>query len=148
MDDFRKWVKATYQHFDHERILANPDMKLLYEERTRVIEAIHSLKTKEGLSDLTRLKKECEQKDKVIEALQEDAQRWRAISNSERVRYLGSGGLGEDHQHIGLELWDKYPEHLRTQENGIAKLTVYVDTIRARLAQARVKEVRGAIDGL
>jgi len=59
----------------------------------------------------------------------EDASRWRALVTCERIRILGTGGLGTEHQHIGLELWDKYPgEH----PDGAEILTKFVDTIRNR----------------
>lgn len=63
--------------------------------------------------------------------LETDAGRWRALMSCERIRLLGTGGLGTDHQHIGLEIWDKYPKSIEV--NGKATLTVFVDTIRLRV---------------
>lgn len=59
----------------------------------------------------------------------EDAERWRALVSCDRIRILGTGGLGKDNQHIGLEVWDKYPG---THPDGSVDLTKFVDTIRSR----------------
>lgn len=58
-----------------------------------------------------------------------DAERWRALISCERIRILGTGGLGSDSQHLGMEVWDKFPVAL---EDGSEVLTKFVDTIRAR----------------
>jgi hypothetical protein len=66
--------------------------------------------------------------------VERDAERWRALINSGRVRVLGSARLGKDSrdQHIGLELWESYPWHkLNTEAHQKSQeaLTLYVDTI-------------------
>lgn len=65
-----------------------------------------------------------------------DAKRWRALINSQRIRILGSSGLGnDDYQHFGVELWDKYPERdglKEKNEYGKKVFTKYVDTIIER----------------
>lgn len=64
---------------------------------------------------------------------QSDAKRWRALLNSQRLRILGSSGLGsDDYQHFGVELWSKYPECDGLKEkndHGKEVFTKYVDTI-------------------
>jgi hypothetical protein len=68
----------------------------------------------------------CPVQDKV------DAERWRALMSCQRVRVLGSARLGEENQHIGLELWENFPQVVPTNEQSKAALTKFVDTIRKR----------------
>lgn len=60
-----------------------------------------------------------------------DAKRWNALVSSGRIRILGTGGLGEKHQHFGMEIWDLYPAQM-DNEYGKKVLTEYADTIIAR----------------
>lgn len=64
-----------------------------------------------------------------------DAKRWDALLNSGRIRIIGSGGLGTEHQHFGVELWDSYDKKYGAdleQAEGKQVLEKYVDTIIAR----------------
>lgn len=44
----------------------------------------------------------------------DDAERWRALMNSERLSILGTGGKGAT-IHIGLELWGQHPQNERVK---------------------------------
>lgn len=45
---------------------------------------------------------------KEMEELRVKAAKWDALMNCERIRILGSAGLGTDRQHFGMEIWSKY----------------------------------------
>lgn len=64
----------------------------------------------------------------AVERLQESASRWDALMSSERIRMIGCAQLDKEHQHLGLELWEKYPDiHIDSRDY----LIKYVDAIRA-----------------
>lgn len=72
-----------------------------------------------------------------IKDLQQDALRWRALMSCQRIRVLGSAGLGStEYQHMGLELWTKHMDV--DQERHLASvkdLEIFVDTIVASKEQ-------------
>lgn len=58
-----------------------------------------------------------------------NADRWEALVNQGRIRILGSARLGEDNQHLGLEIWENYPGG-QSKETRVNKeiLEIYFDT--------------------
>lgn len=70
---------------------------------------------------------------KELNYLVDKAKKWDALINSDLIRILGSGGLGENHQHFGMEIWDVHPpqEHYNS-EFGRDVLNTYVETIIKR----------------
>lgn len=58
-----------------------------------------------------------------------DAKKWNAIFNSQRIRILGHGGLETDSQHIGMEIWDNDKPKDLNNEYGQEVLDKYVKTI-------------------
>lgn len=85
-------------------------------------------------------------------ALREDAERWRALMASQRIRVMGSAGFhwrkpGEkigvrpgDYMHIGVEFWNvheaAHPSAEFPQEHSRELLTFYADRIRAKTNEA------------
>lgn len=68
-----------------------------------------------------------------LRKLRPDAERWRKLMNSGRIRIVGHGSLGKPGmQHVGfsVELWDKFP-HDVTKENkyGRETITTFVDSM-------------------
>lgn len=70
-------------------------------------------------------------------ALLADAERWRALMNSGRIRIMGSGGMkdGDDPRvaHVGLELWAWFPpdtDIAAINVYGQQRLTKYVDEVQ------------------
>lgn len=84
---------------------------------------------KEGLNGIVC---ECMTSCNCLENKIEKAEKWEALINSERIRVLGSGNLKGTHQHLSLELWDKYPGAFEASEPSRKVLTDYVDTIIKR----------------
>ena len=84
-----------------------------------------------------------------VERLREDAERWRALIASQRIRVMGSAGLyrdGDRHKkrsggrmHLGVELWNvhdaPHPSAEFPQERSREMLIFYVDQIRAALLE-------------
>jgi hypothetical protein len=66
-----------------------------------------------------------------LNEIESDAKKWRALINSKRIRILGSGGLGKDNQHFGMEIWDNYNDTI-DNSNGINTLNIFVETIIKR----------------
>ena len=61
-----------------------------------------------------------------------DAERWRALLNSKRIRVLGTAGIGSsDYQHFGMEVWSDFTDEGDTDlvSYGKETLTKYVDAI-------------------
>ena len=83
-------------------------------------------------------------------ALRVDAERWRGILASERIRPMGSAGIDSpgDYAHLGLELWTTYPESPEKQNNkiGIDWLTKFADKCRV-IQAARSKEDQACSSG-
>lgn len=79
--------------------------------------------------------KAASQKDVV-----EDAERWRALMGSGRIRILGTsgfeGGLG-NYRHMGLEIWTEYAGSGFDNAPGRESLIRYADTMRAVLAATK-----------
>lgn len=73
----------------------------------------------------------------------EDAERWRALMSSERIRVMGGSGFKYDtfpptpaaeHLHIGVEFWNKHPtanDPNYPQEHCRAWFKAYVDALVA-----------------
>lgn len=66
-----------------------------------------------------------------VQELRKDAERWRALLDSQRIRVLGSAGLGsKDYQHFGAEFWSTFPDVPEGESDyGKHVLTTYVDSI-------------------
>lgn len=84
---------------------------------------------KEGLNGIVC---ECMTSCGCLERKIEKAEKWEALINSERLRVIGTGNLGGHHQHLGIEIWDKYPGAFEASEPSRKVLTDYVDTIIKR----------------
>lgn len=78
----------------------------------------------------------------VPDDVQRDADRWRAMLGSARIRILGADGFGAtglpgsdpDYRHFGMEIWTHYPGWLTEKnEYGIDILTKYADICRAAM---------------
>ena len=78
----------------------------------------------------------------VPDDVQRDADRWRAMLGSARIRILGAAGFGAtglpggdpDYRHFGMEIWTHYPGWLTEKnEYGIDILTKYADICRAAM---------------
>lgn len=85
-----------------------------------------------------------------ITDLQRDAERWRALMSSQRIRVMGSAGFQRvdgkfiapsvDHAylHMGVEFWSvhesKHPSEEFPQDRCRDQLTAYVDHLRSRNA--------------
>jgi hypothetical protein len=68
-----------------------------------------------------------------------DAERWRALMASARLRMLGTAGFksedpNDKYRHMGLELWTQYggnpADHVAGNAEACAKLTAYADVMR------------------
>lgn len=80
------------------------------------------------------------------ERLREDAERWRALLGSARLRPLGwagfdadSPGHAEGYRHFGMEFWTQH-EASGANARSVQLLTDYADTARAALAKAPADE--------
>jgi hypothetical protein len=74
----------------------------------------------------------------VMDKLVEDAARWNAFLNSERIRFFGTAGPHGDYAHFGAEFWTVVlPDgaNSETTKRNREFLITYADT--ARLAQKR-----------
>jgi len=40
--------------------------------------------------------------------VEEKAALWDGLMSCDRIRILGTGSLGEEHQHVGLEIWETH----------------------------------------
>ncbi|ENR6204284.1 hypothetical protein ACEWN4_000159 [Serratia marcescens] len=78
----------------------------------------------------------------VPDDVQRDAERWRAMLGSARIRILGSAGFDAtalpggdpDYRHFGMEIWTHYPGWLTEKnEYGIDILNKYADACRAAM---------------
>ncbi len=61
----------------------------------------------------------------------QDAKRWRALLSSQRIRIMGSAGIGSSkYQHVGLEIWSAFLDAPPDEsEHGQTVLTEYADMI-------------------
>ena len=80
----------------------------------------------------------------VLDDVQRDAKRWRALLGSARIRILGSAGFdatahpGEnpDYRHFGMEIWTHHPDWPHEKnEYGINTLIQYADAMLAAAPQ-------------
>ncbi|MBH3164578.1 hypothetical protein I5N01_05495 [Serratia marcescens] len=82
----------------------------------------------------------------VADAVRQDAERWRALLASARIRILGTAGFtpasqpgvngpsNPDYRHFGVEFWTHHPGWLaENNEYAINTLTQYADTCRAAM---------------
>jgi hypothetical protein len=85
----------------------------------------------------------------ALAGMREDAERWRALMASQRIRVMGSSGLywdddgrvhrrADGHMHLGVELWNQHeaphPSAEFPQDRCRELLTFYVARVRADLA--------------
>jgi len=65
-----------------------------------------------------------------------DAERWRRLTGSSRVRVLGHAQLGRPDAHIGVEFWGEYRDASPEQSaEDVRELTTYADGLAARAAR-------------
>jgi hypothetical protein len=79
-----------------------------------------------------------------LDSLIEDAERWRALMSSQRIRVMGAAGMqwhkqepvivDFEHVHIGVEFWSTHsaahPSREFPQEGCRAAFTAYADFLR------------------
>jgi len=69
--------------------------------------------------------------DDEIAELKRDAERWRALVSSQRIRVIGSARLGTPDGLLSVEMWGGHaPVDEREQEYGVRRLTEYADGLR------------------
>lgn len=97
---------------------------VLLKARVAELEAVPPTKNPYTKDDLLKIRTEAD-------ALSTDAERWRGLLRSARIKPYGSAGLSNDdnYAHLGLELWTVFPE---TTDNrlGVEWLTRYADKAR------------------
>ncbi|MGP1125030.1 hypothetical protein [Serratia sp. CY56464] len=85
----------------------------------------------------------------VPDDVRRDAERWRAMLGSARIRILGIAGFDApvppggdpDYRHFGMEIWTHYPGWMAEKnEYGIDTLTQYADACRAAMLAQPVSQ--------
>jgi len=87
----------------------------------------------EGIRDnLSASRAALEQAERERDAAVADAERWRRLTGSSRVRVLGHAQLGRPDAHIGVEFWGEYRDASPEQSaEDVRELTTYADGLAA-----------------